>query len=58
MSKQVWDTAALLLQSELLSRRLARDPDLFSLECSSFPFFTPKILVIRVLKSRVEEFLT
>lgn len=28
------------------------------MECSSFPFFTPKILVIKVLKSRVEEFLT
>ena len=32
--------------------------DLFFFECSSFPFFTPKILVIRVLKRRVEEFLT
>lgn len=31
---------------------------LFFLECSSFPLFTPKILVMRVLKRRVEEFLT
>lgn len=32
--------------------------DLFFFECSSFPLFTPKILVMRVLKRRVEEFLT
>lgn len=31
---------------------------LFFLECSSFPLFTPNIRVIRVLKRRVEEFLT
>lgn len=35
-----------------------RSTHLFFLECSSFPLFTPKILVMRVLKSRVEEFLT
>lgn len=32
--------------------------DLFFFECSSFPFFTPNIRVIKVLKRRVEEFLT
>lgn len=35
-----------------------RGSHLFFLECSSFPFFTPKILVISVLKRSVEEFLT
>lgn len=38
--------------------RKEKSADLFFFECSSFPLFTPKILVIRVLKSRVEEFLT
>lgn len=35
-----------------------RSAHLFFLECSSFPLFTPKILVMRVLNRRVEEFLT
>lgn len=37
---------------------MSQDPHLFFLECSSLPLFTPKILVIRVLKSRVDELRT